>query len=102
MLQILALEQCKRHQERKERRALGKEHRKMVKEEFVFPDEEEVVTLTRPEIDALNIYADKVRRETITAIFDEVEELLQMALRTEKIKAKQGDSYTHRYAKRLC
>ena len=36
--------------------------------EFIFP-EEETVTLTRAEIDALNTYAEKVRRETIKVIF---------------------------------
>lgn len=63
---------------------------------------EGAVVVTKAEIEAMNTYADKVRRETITALFDEVEELLQMAIRTEGIKAKQGDFHTHNYAKRLC
>ena len=60
----------------------------MIKEEFVFPDAElqpvaETITLTRAELDALTVYADKVRRETNGKVFADVEELLQMRYRVE-------------------
>ena len=50
----------------------------MVKEEFVFTDAEfepETVTLTRAEIDALNKYNEKVKRELVREILKEVREL---------------------------
>lgn len=50
--------------------------------EFIFP-EETTVTLTRSEIDALNAYAEKIRRETVKAIFGEVKELLEARYRIE-------------------
>lgn len=46
--------------------------------------EPETVTLTRSEIDALNAYADKVRRENIKAIFAEVETMLHTRHRIEE------------------
>lgn len=60
------------------------------------------IILTRAEIEALNTYSDKLRREQINAAFDAVEELMQMAIKTEGIKAKYGDLHTHNYAKHLC
>lgn len=60
------------------------------------------VVVTKAEIEAMNTYSEKLRYENIKVALDAVEELLQMAIRTEGIKAKYGDSYTHKYAKRLC
>lgn len=62
---------------------------------------EGAVVVTKAEREAMNIYSDKVRRETITNIFDEVEELLQMAIRTESIKIKHSNSRTNKYAKHI-
>lgn len=42
------------------------------------------VVVTQKEIDALNAYADKVRRETIKAIFAEVETMLHTRHRIEE------------------
>ena len=42
------------------------------------------VTITQKELDALNEYAQKVRRETIKAIFAEVEEMLHTRHRIEE------------------
>ena len=58
--------------------------------------------LTRAEIEAMNTYSDKLRREHIQVAFDTVEELMQMAIKTECSKAKYDDSHTHNYAKHLC
>ena len=60
------------------------------------------IILTKAEIKAMNTYSDKLRCEHITAAFDAVEELLQMAIKTEVVKAKYGDPYPHKYSKRLC
>lgn len=58
------------------------------------------IILTKKEREALDEYSEKLKRETIEAIFGDVEELLQMALKTEIIKAKH--SYEHKYSKCLC
>lgn len=64
---------------------------------------EDAIILTKAERDALNTYSDKVRRAAATDIFDEVEELLQMAIKTEGHKADlKPNTETHHYAKRLC
>lgn len=64
---------------------------------------EGAIILTRAEIEAMNTYSDKLRCEHITAAFDAVEELMQMAIKTECGKeAKCDDSHTHNYAKHLC
>lgn len=83
----------------------------MTKEEFVFFDAElqpveETVTLTRAEIDALNTYAEKVRRETIKTVLGEVEEMLQMRYRVENgwvsLCANPDDRGNYLYGKNLC
>lgn len=51
-------------------------------EEFILP-EAETVTLTRAEIEALNAYAEKVRRETVKAIFKDVKNMLHARYRME-------------------
>ena len=60
------------------------------------------IILTKAEIKAMNTYSDKLRCEHIHAAFDAVEELMQMAIKTECSKAKGDDSHTHIYAKHLC
>ena len=63
---------------------------------------EGAIVLTRAEIEAMNTYSDKLRREHIKAAFDDAEELLQMAIKNECSKANRDDSHTHIYAKHLC
>ena len=63
---------------------------------------EGAIVVTKAEIEAMNTYSDKLKHEHIKSALDAVEELLQMAIKTEGIKAKHGDSHTHNYAKRLC
>ena len=63
---------------------------------------EGAVVVTKAEIEAMNTYSEKLKHEHIKSAFDAVEELLQMAIKTEVIKAKYGDPYPHNYAKRLC
>ena len=81
----------------------------MLKDEFVFTDAEfetETVTLTRAEIDALNKYAEKVRKDTIMKVFDDVEELLQMRYRFENkrggICEDEYDRCRHFYGRNVC
>ena len=60
----------------------------MHKDEFVIDAEpqkaEETITLTRAEIDALTAYDEKLRREAIKKVFDDVEELLQASYKIEE------------------
>lgn len=67
---------------------------------------EETVTLTRAEIDALNTYSEKVRRETIKTIFSDIEELLQTRYRIEDQWAhlceNAEDRGNYLYGKNLC
>ena len=63
---------------------------------------EGAITLTRAEIEAMNTYSDKLRREHIQTALDAVEELMQMTIKNECSKAKCDDSHTHNYAKHLC
>ena len=44
--------------------------------EFVLPEVEETVTLTKAEIDALNKYAEMVRREFAREIFEDINSLV--------------------------
>lgn len=81
----------------------------MVKEELVFVDAElqpETVTLTRAEIDALNTYADKVRRETVKAIFTDIGELIRVRHKREDDRANfckdQEDRRLFFYARNIC
>lgn len=60
------------------------------------------VVISRAELDALTKYAKKTKAELVSAIFNDVEELLQMAIKTEGNKALFGDIVKHKYAKRLC
>jgi hypothetical protein len=82
----------------------------MIKEEFIFIDaelESETVTLTRAEIDALTAYAEKLRRETIKAIFTDVEDLLWNRERLEwgrshNMETSLTTRFKHRYAMNVC
>ena len=73
--------------------------------EFIFP-EEETVTLTRAEIDALNTYAEKVRRETVKAIFADMKDLLHQRYRIENNWASMckdpDDRGNYLYGRNLC
>lgn len=73
-----------------------------MKEEFEF----ETVTLTKAEIEALNTYADKVRRETIKAVFAEVEEMLHTRYRIEDTWANmcedRDDRGKYLYGRNVC
>lgn len=73
--------------------------------EFILP-EVETVTLTRAEIDALNTYAEKVRRETIKVIFGEMKELLHQRYRIENSWASMcenpDDRGNYLYGRNLC
>lgn len=76
-------------------------------DEFVLEDlPEEVITLTRAEMDALSIYDDKLRRETIKKVLDEVEELLQSRYKIEsnwaRICKSPDDRGNYRYGRNLC
>lgn len=66
----------------------------------------EKIELTRAEMDALNKYDQKRRLETVKAIFDDVEELLQTNKRLEHTRAEMCQSYSgeqrHLYGERLC
>lgn len=69
--------------------------------------EQETVTLTRAEIDALTRVDDLVRAETIRQIFDDVEELLSNRARLEWGKSHNMEtSFTtrlrRRYAMNVC
>lgn len=83
----------------------------MVKEEFVFTDAEfepveETVTLTKAEIDALNKYAEMVRRETVKAIFNDIRELIKIRHKREDTWANfsrdQEDRRLFCYARNIC
>ena len=64
---------------------------------------EGAVVVTKAEIEAMNTYSEKLKHEHIKSAFDAVEELMQMAIKTECSKeAKCDDSHTHNYAKHLC
>ena len=63
---------------------------------------EGAVVVTKKEIEAMNTYSKKLKHEHIKSALEAVEELLQMAIKTECSKAKYGDSHTHNYAKHLC
>ena len=63
---------------------------------------EGAVVVTKAEMEALNTYSNNLKREHIKEALNMVEELLQMAIKTEEIKARIGDLHTHNYAKRLC
>lgn len=56
----------------------------------------EKIELTRAEIDTLNQYAEKVRRETIEAIFADFTELLQARYKLEDQRRR------HLYGTELC
>ena len=61
------------------------------------------VTLTKQEIDALNNYAEKNREALISAIFTDVEELLQAAIKNEGAKAVVAPNVAaYPYARELC
>lgn len=64
------------------------------------------VILTRRELDALHVYAEKVRRETIDAIFTDVEELLRMRYRFEDQRSDicedEHDRSRHFYGRNVC
>jgi hypothetical protein len=66
----------------------------------------EKIKLTRAEIDALNKYGEKVKRETIEAIFTDVEELLQLRYRFEDqrggICEDEYDRCRHFYGRNVC
>lgn len=82
----------------------------MVKEEFVFDaelqPEQKTITLTRAELDALNTYADKVRRETVKAIFTDIGELIRARYKREDDWANFCDDQENRrlffYARNIC
>lgn len=81
----------------------------MVKEEFVVVDAElqpETVTLTRAELDALTAYDEKLRREAIKKVFDDVEELLQTRYRLEdqwaSLCENADDRGNYLYGRNLC
>lgn len=57
------------------------------------PDE---IVITRAEIDALNEYSKIVRSETIKAIFDDVEELLEARKKLECRDTNNADDYAER------
>ena len=63
---------------------------------------EGAIVVKKEEIEAMNTYSNNLKREHIKEALNMVEELLQMAIKTEDIKAKLGDSHTHNYANRLC
>jgi hypothetical protein len=56
-------------------------------DEFVIDAEpqkaEETITLTRAELDALTAYDEKLRREAIKKVFDDMEELLHSSFKIE-------------------
>lgn len=56
-------------------------------DEFVIDAEpqkaEETITLTRAELDALTAYDEKLRREAMKKVFDDVEELLHSSFKIE-------------------
>lgn len=65
----------------------------------------EKIELTRAEINALHKYAERVKEQTINAIFNDVEEMLRGAIKTEDIKALYGlgsSQAKHLYAGSLC
>lgn len=66
----------------------------------------EKIELTRAEIDALNKYAEKVRLETIKAIFGDVEELLRLRYRFEDMRSSicedEYDRCRHFYGRNVC
>lgn len=82
----------------------------MVKEEFVFDaelqPEQKTITLTRAELDALNTYADKVRRETVKAIFTDIGELIRVRHKREddwaNVCKDQEDRRLFFYARNIC
>lgn len=67
---------------------------------------DKIVILTKKELDALNVHSDKMRRELVKAIFDDVEELLELNKRLEHNRAEMSQSYPgeqrHQYAESLC
>lgn len=67
---------------------------------------EKIVILTRKEIDALTVYSDKARSETINAIFTEVEELLQLRYRFEDKRGNvcedESERSRHFYGRNVC
>lgn len=77
-----------------------------IEAEFVLPEVEETVTLTRAEIDALTVYADKVRRETVKAIFNDIRELIKIRHKREDTWANfsrdQEDRRLFCYARNIC
>lgn len=68
--------------------------------------EPEKIELTRAEIDALNKHNEKVRREMLQAVFNDVEELLEANKKLEHNRAEISQSYVgeqkHTYAEALC
>jgi dephospho-CoA kinase len=68
--------------------------------------EPEKIELTRAEIDALNKHNEKVRREMLQAVFNDVEELLEANKKLEHNRAEMSQSYVgeqkHTYAEALC
>ena len=77
--------------------------------EFIFDAAllpEGAIVLTRAEMDALNEYSEKVKRETVKAIFSDIEELLRARYRLEGEKARLTDSSDdrkkHYYGESLC
>lgn len=66
----------------------------------------ETITLTRAEMDALTAYDEKLRREAIKKVFDDVEELLQMSYRVEdgwaSLCKNPDDRGNYLYGRNLC
>ena len=67
---------------------------------------EDAITVTRKEINALNDYAKKVKREAIKKAFDAVEELIEIDKRLEHSRAEMSQNrigeQKHKYAECLC
>lgn len=67
---------------------------------------EKIVILTRAEIDALTKHEQKLRHDTIKAIFDDVKELLELRYRFEDkrggICEDEYDRCRHFYGRNVC
>lgn len=67
---------------------------------------EGAVVVTKKELDALNTYAEKLRRETIENIFSDVEEILHGRYRVEDNWGGTCDNFVERrkhfYSRNLC